>query len=207
MTPKYIIVHHSVTPKDLPANQAEYSFNNTHKNRGFPVSSMGWHIGYHYVIYGSGELRQYRRDDEIGAHCKENNMNYQSIGICLAGNFDEEYPNSAQVGVLKLLMSEKTKQFMIPLQNIHPHRSFATYKSCYGRLLSDDWARNLLINEPMQTLIINYKGKFGLIVNYPLIGTILWAPDKERFRQLGQMYGRETVRADGSFAPADIVAN
>ena len=146
MTPHFLIIHHSFTPKDLPASQAEKSFNDNHKNRGFPISSLGWNLGYHYVIYGTGELRQYRSDKEIGAHCKENSMNFQSLGICLSGNFDTELPNPEQVQTLQTLMTQKAGEWGIVGQNIYPHRQFAPYKSCYGTRLADDWARNLISN-------------------------------------------------------------
>ena len=107
MVPKFIIVHHSFTPKDVPANSAENSFNTTHRDRGFPKSALGWWIGYHYVIYGDGQLRQYRRDDETGAHTKEQSMNFQSLGICLSGNFDSELPNQVQVDALKQAVIQK----------------------------------------------------------------------------------------------------
>lgn len=161
MVPKFIIVHHSFTPKDIAANQAENSFNTTHKNRSFPQSSLGWFVGYHFVIYGDGQLRQYRQDSEIGAHTKEQSMNFQSLGICLSGNFDVELPNQIQVDVLKQLLESKTAQFSITPGNIYPHRKFATYKSCYGSRLADDWARNLIVNNlgTVNPMIIKKQGE------------------------------------------------
>jgi N-acetylmuramoyl-L-alanine amidase len=189
-TPQNIIVHHSVTPKDLPMGQTENSFNNNHKARGFPRSSLGWYIGYHYVIFGNGMLKQYRKDNETGAHCKEQSMNFRSLGICLAGNFDNEAPNPAQVNALQSFLHEKTKQYGIPKERIYPHRKFATYKSCYGSRLSDDWARNL-INQSNQgesmelvwdngtAFITGEKGKLGL-VDPAMLAAIKSITDKER---------------------------
>lgn len=157
MTPHFLIVHHSFTPKDLGVTQAESSFNTNHRNRGFPLSSLGWYIGYHYVIYGNGQLKQYRADKEIGAHTKEQSMNFQSLGICLSGNFDVEQSNPAQAEALKGLLLAKSTQWAIAPANIYPHRKFAPYKSCYGNLLADDWARNLIINQQEGTKAVIIK--------------------------------------------------
>ena len=128
--------------------------------------SLGWgSIGYHYFIEVNGELKQGRQDNEEGAHTI--GRNNQSLGICLANNFDLTMPTEAQITTLKKLLIEKTKQYNIPASNIVPHRFFATqtlqgkpfikndteyatwdgckpYKSCYGSKLSDNWARNLI---------------------------------------------------------------
>jgi len=139
--PQHIIVHHSITPRDLNSDITETSFNNTHKNRGFPASYFKgntWHIGYHYVIFGDGEVRQYRAHKTVGAHCKEESMNFKSIGICLTGNFDVEYPSKAQVDALRDLVGFLREELSIPVKNIAPHRKYATYKSCWGKNLPDD---------------------------------------------------------------------
>jgi N-acetylmuramoyl-L-alanine amidase len=139
--PKHIIVHHSITPRDLNNDVTENSFNNTHKSKGFPASYFNgntWYIGYHYVIYGDGEVRQYRTAGTVGAHCKEENMNYKSIGICLVGDFDKEMPSMAQIDSLKRLVDKLRADLNIPYENIAPHRKYATYKSCYGTNLPDD---------------------------------------------------------------------
>jgi len=161
MIPSNIIVHHSLTPSSIPANQSEKSFNQTHKANGYPKSSLGWYIGYQYVIYGSGEKRQYRREDEAGAHTSQQSMNYKSVGICLAGNFDTELPTQAQVATLTALIKELSAKYKIKPENTYPHRKFATYKSCYGSRLADDWARSLLKAESMQ--LVKDKGTIYLV--------------------------------------------
>ncbi|OGE77908.1 MAG: hypothetical protein A2751_02585 [Candidatus Doudnabacteria bacterium RIFCSPHIGHO2_01_FULL_46_14] len=206
MTPHFLIVHHSFTPKDLPANQAENSFNNTHKNRGFPVSSMGWYVGYHYVIYGNGELRQYRGDKEIGAHCKEQSMNFQSLGICLSGNFDTEIPNPLQTETLRTLLQQKSAEWGIASANIYPHRKFAPYKSCYGTKLADDWARNLIVSvNPInqgenRAVIIKKQGEPAL---YILEGNVA-LPFGVDFTTYQQDFGGATVVELASFEFAKL---
>jgi hypothetical protein len=140
MKPSWIIVHHSLTPRDLAIGQTEASIERNHKSRGFPISSLGWHVGYQYMIYGDGTVKQYRREDEEGAHCKEQMMNFRSVGICLIGNFDKEMPSDAQKYALQSLLRRLVATYAIPLAQIVPHRHFASYKSCYGRNLADNWA-------------------------------------------------------------------
>jgi hypothetical protein len=84
-------------------------------------------------------------------------MNKQSIGICLAGNFDVTMPTERQKLALQELLHMKMTQWSIPIKNIVPHRYFAP-KSCYGNLLSDTWAQEL-VTPPLQkviTKIINF---------------------------------------------------
>lgn len=124
--------------------QTEKSIQRTHKERGFPISSLGWHVGYQYMIYGNGQVKQYRADKDNGAHCKEDLMNFKSIGICLIGDFDKELPSIPQIAALKDLMQKKLTQFKIHPDKIVPHRVFAGYKSCYGNKLPSDWAKKLI---------------------------------------------------------------
>jgi N-acetyl-anhydromuramyl-L-alanine amidase AmpD len=139
--PKNIIVHHSITPRDYNKDLTEQSFNNTHKAKDFPASyfdGKAWYIGYHYVIFGDGEVRQYRTETTVGAHCKEESMNYLSIGICLVGNFDKETPSEAQKAAAAKLIEDIQKRYDIADSKVVGHRRYATYKSCPGKNIPDD---------------------------------------------------------------------
>lgn len=153
-TPQVIVVHHSVTPRDLAIVATEGSINRTHQNRGFPKSSLGWFVGYHYMIFGDGTVKQYRADSDVGAHCSQQSMNFHSIGICVIGNFDNpsstpklksETPSSAQVVSLKRLVSDLMVKYRIGGDLIYPHRYFAP-KSCYGNVLPDNWVQSIIGN-------------------------------------------------------------
>jgi len=148
-TPTYIIVHHSGGSDANPLqDSSNYSFvqcnidhkNNPNINLGHP-SSLGFYIGYHYYIEKDGSVHQGRADTDVGAHCK--GYNDKSIGICLAGNFDLTLPTLAQTDSLAKLLTEKSVQYGIPKEKIVPHRAFAV-KTCFGKNLRDDWARNLV---------------------------------------------------------------
>lgn len=56
--------------------------------RDYYVKHNGWKdIGYHYLIYLDGSIRQGRPIDQEGAHCSGHNAN--TIGICYVGGLDD----------------------------------------------------------------------------------------------------------------------
>jgi N-acetyl-anhydromuramyl-L-alanine amidase AmpD len=136
--PEWIIIHHTATARDKTTFAA---INRYHRDRWWFKSSLGFYIGYHYFINGEGKLFQGRADTDIGAHTI--GKNNKSIGICLAGNFDIESPSRTQVLTLVQLLKEKMRQYNIPPEKIVPHRKFAK-TNCYGKILADDWAQNLV---------------------------------------------------------------
>lgn len=146
---KYIIVHHTggtdANPLADSSNYTVQQCDRDHKARFNMKSLLGWYVGYTYYIAKDGTITQTRNDGEIGAHTVGYNGN--SIGICLAGNFDATLPTEAQVASLKKLLTEKAKKFNVPPANIVPHRNFAM-KTCYGNKLPEDWARKLVAVEP-----------------------------------------------------------
>ncbi len=150
-TPKWIICHHSggsdANPLQDSSNYTVAQCDEDHKNRDFPKSSLGYYVGYQYVITKDGKVTQCRLDTEEGAHCNQSlggvSFNRQSIGVMLCGNFDLTLPTKAQETALKALLEQKVKQWGIPVANIVPHRRFAV-KTCFGRRLLDDWAQKLL---------------------------------------------------------------
>lgn len=95
MTPSKVVLHCSDTP-DLPAGHKDFDrfglvdIDLWHKQRGFKK------VGYHYIIRKTGKIEKGRRDNEQGAHCKDNGGNIDSIGICLIGRnvFTDEQMDS-----------------------------------------------------------------------------------------------------------------
>lgn len=142
---KWIIVHHSggtdANPKADSSGYTVKQCDADHKVRFNMKSSLGWYVGYTYFIDKAGVVTQTRKDGEEGAHTVRYNKN--SIGICLAGNFDAFQPTAKQVAALKKLLKEKSDAYKIPLENIVPHRKFAS-KTCFGTLLPDTWAADLI---------------------------------------------------------------
>lgn len=141
--PQYLVIHHSLTRKS-PNPKTWEAVNKYHKTKfNFP-SSLGLYIGYHYWIEDNGRIIQARLDTDPGAHCKEQNMNFKSLGVCMEGNFDIEKPEDVQIFALRDLMKKLCATYKIPKNKIMFHRDYATYKSCPGKLMDRNFIRNLV---------------------------------------------------------------
>jgi len=137
--PEFLIVHHT---GGTDANPLADTSHHTFKIVDAWHRTLGWEkIGYHYFIEKDGKVTQGRDDNYHGAHTK--GYNEKSIGICLAGNFDATLPTDKQTEKLRELLQRLSDKYKIPKEKIFPHREFAT-KTCYGRRLSDEWARDLI---------------------------------------------------------------
>lgn len=136
--PNKIILHHDGVSRSGDSFDVINAF---HKDRFNMLSSLGFYVGYHYLIEKTGAIRQARADDEDGAHTK--GQNNSSIGICLAGNFDVDVPTMAQVESLGVLLLSLTSAYKISHSAIYPHRMFAA-KTCFGMKLPDDWGQRVV---------------------------------------------------------------
>lgn len=123
-----VIIHHSLTWRDLPLHQSISSFDRTHKKRLHPEKNSKWyHISYHFVIWPDGKYITTRWLDEVWYHASNLNVNKTSIGICLTWNFDVMEPTPAQYETLKKLI--KRLQWELGKLTIHGHNEYAS-KSC-----------------------------------------------------------------------------
>lgn len=154
--PKIIIVHHTATSRAAAPKQF-FAVNAYHRDTkdtdgnflyhfGEP-SSLGYYGGYHIFIEPDGTELRYREDWEQGAHTKGQNLN--SLAVCMAGNFDVELPTEAQIKTLVKRIKEWQKKYNISNTQFFnvPHRKFSP-KSCYGKLLADNWS--VAIIEPQK---------------------------------------------------------
>ena len=140
--PKRIIWHHSADTTKTPQASKIDAY---HKSKNFPVSALGYYGGYHVLIERDGSRFRYRGDTETGAHDKDENID--TLGVCLAGNFDIELPTENQKMSLARLLEEWTIIWSIPKENIEPHRLHDT-TSCPGTKLYNDWAKEILNDLP-----------------------------------------------------------
>ena len=119
---KYIVIHHSASDSGSAASIGKY-----HKEQ------KGWvnGLGYDFLI-GNGNGS---KDGQIevggrwnlqidGAHAGIPEYNKYGIGICLVGNFDNDYPTNQQISSLKYLINYLQKRCNIHKGNIIMHKSF-----------------------------------------------------------------------------------
>lgn len=142
---KNIVIHHSVSPRDLPVEKSVKSFSRNHKERlDQPATKLDLpedmkHCAYHWVIGGNGDKMQTRgipEDLEVGYHASSKAINNESLGICLTGNFDEQMPTEAQVNQLVSLLRWIKAQPWAEGAKIIGHRDVPNVsKTCPGRNL------------------------------------------------------------------------
>jgi len=138
MKPRRIIWHHSAAESPTPQFDA---INEWHKVRTFPLSSLGYYVGYHYVIEKDGTVKQARKDDEIGAH--DQGENIDSIGICLVGDFTNSRPTFLQEVSFALLLRKLMFMHNISIAAIETHRRDDTTE-CPGKAMPENWPLGLL---------------------------------------------------------------
>lgn len=80
--PEHMVVHHSATKPSMDW-QLEDLWHYHVNERGYQD------IAYHYVLTRDGKIEHGRDKKYQGAHCKANNMNAKSYGVCLIGGIDE----------------------------------------------------------------------------------------------------------------------
>jgi len=133
MTPQRIIWHHSGINSLDPQFE---KINLYHKTRKFHRSTLGFFVGYHYIIEPRGTVRQARNEDETGAHDQGENIN--SLGICLAGDFNVNLPLDMQISAATILLGQIRSRWNIPIARIEPHR-WDDETDCPGTRLADNW--------------------------------------------------------------------
>jgi len=110
---KYLIVHQTATPREKTTFEGIKRYH----------VGLGWgNIAYHYFIDSQGKLRKGRNERTVGTHTKADGMNFKSLGICLAGNFNEEEPTQAQLKALEQVLNSLSTKYHIKKENILGHR-------------------------------------------------------------------------------------
>ena len=165
---RYIVIHHSATPDGTVYRDFD-SLRRGHLARGFRD------IGYHWVIERvNGALTAIpgRAEWESGAHCVGKNVD--GIGICVIGNFENEYPSES----LYRFVADLCKQIMTryPIKEIGGHRDYdATL--CPGKNFDVEKVLQLVgEGDAMKDVKVIVKGKE---LPGKLIDGKTWAPLRE----------------------------
>lgn len=117
-----IIVHCSATPAGRHVTVADIDL--WHRQRGFDG------IGYHYVVYLDGTVREGRPLERVGAHCR--GYNATSIGVCYIGGVNADlHPLDTRTPRQKTALRELLTRLktLYPAAKIHSHSDFAR-KAC-----------------------------------------------------------------------------
>ena len=134
---KSIVIHHSATHGGSAA-----AFDRNHKPR------LGG-LAYHFIIgNGSGcpdgevETGYRWRDQVPGPHTKNQEINAESIAICLVGDFQSAPPTRRQLAALLELLERLSAECGIPPERIRSHREVDPETLCPGRALPMDGIRS-----------------------------------------------------------------
>lgn len=158
-SPKYLVIHSSDDSYKNSPDQFN-KINIYHRDeRKFPISSLGYYGGYHY-LYTGGKEYQYRKEDEVGAHCNQSfdgikvylpgtpgklSMNYQSVGLCIGFDGDIQMPPTAEYDLFQKRVWQLQDKYSISNENVFFHHYFTgSAKTCPGLLIDLKWLFALL---------------------------------------------------------------
>lgn len=135
-----IALHHTSISRTSNPVQL-YAVNRYHRNKWNFKSSLGWYVGYNFFIDGDGTLTQTRSLDEETIANRGHNCDVpekcDTISICLAGDFDVEYPTSNQNDTLRDFLREYDSLA------VTFHRDIQINRTCPGRNLNHKYIENI----------------------------------------------------------------
>lgn len=108
-----VILHHSASPRSTTtANQ----ITEWHKAKGWNT------IGYHWVVEDGGVVVAGRPLDMRGAHCPQDNANYDSIGICITGDNTVEGEGWSEEQINAAVRLTNSLCFIFGISLVYGHR-------------------------------------------------------------------------------------
>ena len=136
---KSVVLHHSATHGGSAA-----AFERNHRSR------LGG-LAYHFIIgNGSGapdgtvEIGYRWRDQVPGPHTKNQDVNLESIAICLVGDLEAGAPTKKQMAALMDLLEKVCREGQISADRVRSHREVDVDTLCPGRGLPMDSIRGAL---------------------------------------------------------------
>jgi len=103
----FIVIHHTGLSVDKDSTAAQI--------HGLHRDLKDWAgIGYHYLIRKDGTIEQGRAPELMGAHTYGHNQN--SVGICLAGNYELAEPPEKQFLAAKELVAWLGQKYKLKLR-------------------------------------------------------------------------------------------
>lgn len=126
------ILHHSAS-KATHTKPQLMAIDESHRKRFGKLSDLNFYVGYHFFIERDGTYTQTRNLNERGYHTYDErnpNIDYgKYIGICMAGNFEEQKPSPKQLETLRVILFLR---LLIKKDDIFLHRQLDQTK-CPGK--------------------------------------------------------------------------
>ena len=184
----HIAVHHSAAPADIPPERiaAYHVYSKSHEWPG---------IGYHFYIGPEGAIYHTQRLDRISWHVYKNNS--YTVGVCLAGNFNQSAPPAPQLDAAAWLIAWLMQELRIPLENVLGHKEFPlNATACPGY----QWDAGLRWKERLRQAVDAVRSGEKRVTAKTLPHYVLFWKDEEGWAQ-------EDWRAAGAYvARFDAVA-
>ncbi|MBQ8698503.1 MAG: N-acetylmuramoyl-L-alanine amidase [Schwartzia sp.] len=124
-----IVIHHTEIA-DMELGGTAALIHEMHKQNGWAG------IGYHYFIRPDGMIEQGRQPPMVGAHAWQNNQD--TVGVCVAGNFDRDRPTREQMDAVKELTAWLCRRYGLDSGKrgvIVGHRDLNEDTTCPGKYL------------------------------------------------------------------------
>jgi len=111
----HIAIHHSATPANIPPERiaAYHVYSKSHEWPG---------MGYHFYIGPEGTIYHTQDLDRTSWHVYKNNS--YTVGVCLAGNFNQTTPPEPQLNATAWLTAWLMQELRIPIENVLGHKEF-----------------------------------------------------------------------------------
>lgn len=143
--PQKIVIHNTAV-KRTNAKQFR-GVNNYHREKGYPLSSLGWYAGYNEFVdidgtrtktreWGEETMAQVGHNCDIEARC-------DSYSVCFALDGSTQTLNNAQIKTWREIRR------VYPNAEITLHRDIQENRTCPGKLITSDYLENILTDEPL----------------------------------------------------------
>lgn len=133
LNPKYIVIHHSVTPGDYNTGL------NVIKRQEQAFGKNSVKNSYHFIVSKEGHIITWKPENLVIGHCgfdgytySDEPCNFNSLAVCFLGNFEIEEVPKIQLEVGKVLIKSLVKKYKI--KDVVGHRDIIS-TSCPGKNL------------------------------------------------------------------------
>ena len=161
-TPYKITLHHTAGAYPHDLEQAKEAMRKIQRD----VMSWGTDVGYHYVISPQGDVFEGIPENKLGTHAY--NDNYNNIGICFMGNYENAVPTQAMNDALVNLSKYLKNKYPVIAQRAANNQNDPNPKNRAFIMHQDTYAtacpgKNVIAlkNEYFHRIFLEGKSVFG----------------------------------------------